>query len=376
MKLFDRKRRMLHLLVSILFLSLLIAACDSSSTPRNGNHGKGCKKIGILLPNIRASTRWESRDKPLLIQDIRDQLPGAMVDYDNAAGSDSEQQNQAGADLAKGDCILVVAAVNSVMASGIVHKARMEGVPVIAYDRLIQSKDLSYYVSFDNIEVGKLQGQYIVQHYKEYVKGNNHNVVMINGGQEDNNALLLHDGAHSVLDPLFTTGALKKVYETYTPAWDNALAQSEMIDALTKQQNNIQIAYVASDRMANTVIEALKAVKLNGKVLVTGQDAALAAIQHILTGEQAMTVYKPFNQEALATAILVAALSNGTVPSSLTNGATIRTIDGGNIPAVVETPISVDKSNIASTVIADGFVSKFDVCSGLPAGTNTNGFCP
>src|SRR5216684_6196341 len=100
MKLFDRKCRMLHLLVSILFLSLLIAACDSS-TPRNGNHGKGCKKVGILLPDIRASTRWESRDKPLLLQEIRDQLPGATVDYNNAAGSDTEQQNQADADLAR-----------------------------------------------------------------------------------------------------------------------------------------------------------------------------------------------------------------------------------------------------------------------------------
>ena len=377
MKLFDRQRTMHRLLLSILFSSLLIAACVSgSNTSRSGNNGKGCKKIGVLLPDITASARWESKDKPLLIQDIPAQLTGATVDYSNAAGRDSDQLNQAVADLARGDCILVVASVNSVTASAIVRKAKLEEVPVIAYDRLIESRDLSYYVSFDNIRVGELQGQYIVDHYKYYVKGNNHNVVMINGGQTDNNAKLFRQGALNKLQPLFDKGSLIKVLDVYTPFYDNPTAQKEMTGALVAHQNNIQIAYVVSDRMANAVIEALRAVKLNGKVLVTGQDATVTGIQHILEGEQAMTVYKPFNLEALATAKLVAALSNGTGTPSLTKGAIIRTSDGGTIPAVIETPIQVDKSNIASTVIADGFVSTFDVCSGLPADINTNGLCP
>jgi D-xylose transport system substrate-binding protein len=367
---------MLRLLVGILCLSTLLAACDSgSSTTRSGNHGKGCKKIGVLLPDIIASGRWERKDRQLLTADIKSILPGATVDYNNAGGSAAEQQNQAVADLAKGDCIMVIAAVDSVRASEIVRKARLENVPVIAYDRLIQSRDLSYYVSFDNIRVGELQGQYIVDHYKEYVKGNHHNVVLINGSQTDNNAILFRQGVLNKLQPLFASGTLTKVLDVYTPNWDNVKAQSEIAGALSMYHNNIQIVYVANNGMANAVIATLKVVKLNGKVLVTGQDATVAGIQHILRGEQAMTVYKPFNQEALATAKLVAALSQGTDTSSLTHGATIQTTDGGNIPAVVETPISVDKSNIVSTVIADGFVSIFDVCSGLPAGTNTNGLC-
>ncbi len=376
MKKFDRRLSMLRLLVCILFLSMLLAACDSrGSTTRSGNNGKGCKKIGVLLPDITASGRWESKDRQLLTADIKSVLPGAMVDYNNAKRSATEQQNQAVADLARGDCIIVMAAVDSVRASEIVRKARLEDVPVIAYDRLIQSKDLSYYVSFDNVRVGELQGQYIVDHYQDFVKGNNHNVVMIHGSQTDNNAILFRQGVLNKLQPLFASGTLTKLLDVYTPYWDNAQAQSEITGALSVHHNNIQIAYVANDRLAEAVIATLKAVKLNRKVLVTGQDATVTGIQHILRGEQAMTVYKPFNQEALATAKLVAALSQGTDPSSLTHGATIQTADGGNIPAVVETPISVDKSNIVSTVIADGFVSIFEVCSGLPAGTNTNGLC-
>ena len=124
------------------------------------------------------------------------------------------------------------------------------------------------------------------------------------------------------------------------------------------------------------VIAALKSQHLNGKVLVTGQDATVAGIQNILIGDQGMTVYKAITKEATATSQLVAAISNGTDTSSLTGGSTTKTMDGGNVPSVLETPVSVDKTNIASTVIADGFVTKSEICSGLPAGTKTNGICP
>src|SRR5947209_10858783 len=199
---------------------------------------------------------------------------------------------------------------------------------------------------------------------------------MIDGAQTDNNALLFSQGAHSALDPLISSGALKKVYEQFTPDWNNDTARTEMDGALTANQNNVQIAYVANDGMANSVIAALKQVRLNGKVLVTGQDATVSGIQNILTGDQAMTVYKAINKEAMATAQLVAALSNGTDTSSIVNGqTTIPVSGGGNIPSVLETPVAVDKSNIASTVVADGFVTKQQLCAGLPSGLNTGGIC-
>jgi len=385
MKLFGQGRRVFAMMTGILVFSLLLAACGGSTTTGTtptagtsvGPNGKNCKKVGVLLPETATSARWDSKDRPLLQQLIPQQLSGATVDYNNAQGSADTQQTQAQAALTKGDCILVVAPSDSIKAAAIVSAAKAQGVPVIAYDRLIYSNDTNYYVSFDGVAVGKLQGDYIAAHYQSFVTANGtKNTIMINGSQTDNNALLFNKGAHQGLDPLFSSGALKNVYEKFTPNWDNATAQTEMQAALTANQNKVAVAYVANDGMANNVIAALKSVKLNGKVLVTGQDATVAGIQNILKGDQAMTVYKAIQKEAMATAQLVAALSNGTDTASLTSGqtTTVPISGGAAIPSILETPVAVDKTNIQSTVIADNFVTVADVCAGLPAGTG--GICP
>jgi len=384
MKVFNRQRKSFFVLSMVLLLSLFFAACGSantgggSSTPTtSGNNGKGCMKIGVLLPETATSARWDGKDRPALLADIPATLPGAHVDYNNAQGSADTQQTQAEADLTNGDCILVVAPSDSQKAAAIVAKAKAQGVPVISYDRLIYSNDLNYYVSFDGVQVGQLQGQYVADHYKDYTKTSK-NLVMINGSQTDNNALLFSKGAHNAIDPLVSSGALKKVYEKFTPNWDNPTAQTEMEAALTANANSVAVAYVANDGMANSVIAALKTHHLNGKVLVTGQDATVAGIQNILTGDQAMTVYKAISKEAQATADLVAAISKGTDTNSVTQGktTTVPISGGAPIPSVLETPVAVDKTNITSTVLADGFVTKSDICKGLPAGTNTGGICP
>ena len=367
MQLFNRPSRTSTFAACFLILTLLLAACGSANNGGNttsGNNGQGCKKVGVLLPETATSARWDNNDRPLLEQQIPQQLPGATVDYNNAEGNADTQLNQAEADLTKGDCILVVAASDSTAAAQIVAKAKAQNVPVIAYDRLIQSKDLTYYVSFNNEAVGKLQGQYIVDHYKDYVTSGHNNLVMINGSQTDNNALLFYKGASETLNPVISSGGLKKVYDQYTPNWDNPTAQNEMNGALTAQHDDIQVAYVANDGMANSVIAALKAVKLNGKVLVTGQDATVAGIQNILSGDQSMTVEKNYALEAKGTAQLVAAISNGSSSNSLTNGATTATTDGGNIPSVLEQPVAIDKSNWQQ-VITDSLMTKAQVCAGL-----------
>lgn len=362
---------MLSLLLGATMLMVILAACGSNGGgTTTGNTGpKGCKNIGVLLPESDSSDRWENKDHPLLVQDITTALPGATVDYYNAGNDATKQQSQAETALLK-DCILVVAPQDAVASAKIVADAKKDNVPVIAYDRLIQSSDLAFYVSFDNVKVGALQGQYIVDHHN---KGDN--VMMINGSQTDNNALLFKQGALSKLQPLFDSKELNLVYQTFTPDWNNQTAQTEAEAALTQANNNIQVAYVANDGMANSVIAALKAQHLNGKVPVTGQDATVAGIQNILTGDQGMTVYKAINLEAQATADLVAALSKGTDTASITNGNTTATSTGANIPSVLETPVSVTKANIADTVLKDGYVTKDQICTGLPAGTDTGGIC-
>jgi D-xylose transport system substrate-binding protein len=386
MTLFHHKPRKFTMIVGSIMLCLLFVACGSANTggpsgttpaPAGVTNGKGCMKVGVLLPETATSARWDGVDRPALQADIPQLLPGATVDYANAQGNADTQQTQAQAALTKGDCILVIAPSDSIKAAAIVAAAKAKSVPVISYDRLIYSNDLNYYVSFDGVAVGNLQGTYIAQHYQSYVSANGtKNTVMINGAQTDNNALLFAKGAHNALDPLYTSGALKNVYEKFTPNWDNPTAQTEMQAALTANQNKVAIAYVANDGMANNVIAALKAVKLNGKVLVTGQDATVAGIQNILKGDQAMTVYKAIPKEAMATAQLVAALSKGTDPATLTNGVTttVPITGGAAIPSILETPVAVDKTNIASTVVADGFVTVAAICAGLPSGTDN--VCP
>ncbi len=367
----------LHTLLSgTLMLSVIfLAACESGTVtnspgPNTANGGKGCTKVGILLPETASSVRWETKDHPLLVQAIKAAIPNVQIDYSNNAQGDSNLQlSQAEDDLARGDCILVVGAHDSVAAAAIVTKARALHVPVIAYDRLIQSKDLDYYVSFDGVKVGQLQGQYIANHYQEYLKDGVVHLAMISGSQTDTNALLFSMGAHSALDPLLANGDLKNVYETFTPNWDSNAAQAEMAAVLADQQNNIQIAYVANDGMAQGTITALKAVHLNGKVLVTGQDATVTGIHAILTGEQNMTVYKPIAKEAQSVGDLVKALYTGSDINVLTHGVTTGTYDGGNIPSILDSPIAVDRNNIASTVIADKFISKNDICANIPPGT-------
>lgn len=390
-------KRVVHRCLPVLGILVLAACTTNNSTPNNSSNSsasnstgtaptetaqntefpaaKGCKNVGILLPESDSSARYEAYDRPLLEKEIKAALPGVTIQYANANNNATTQQNQAEAALTKGACILVVDPNDSDQASVIVQQAKASGVPVIAYDRLIQDPDTAFYVSFDNERVGELQGQYIAEQYRAgnfgLTKGAN--LAMINGAQTDNNALLFRKGALKALQPLVDSGDLNLVFDQYTPNWDNSRAQSLMEGVLTKQGNDVQIAYVANDGMANTVIAALRTQKLNGKVLVTGQDATPTGIQNILTGDQAMTIYKPIAQEAKATARLVAALSNGEDTSDIVNGET-EIKGGGTIPSVLETPIVVDKSNVEETVIADGFLTREQICSGLPSGAG--GVCP
>ncbi|MGL4621649.1 MAG: sugar ABC transporter substrate-binding protein [Chroococcidiopsis sp.] len=337
----------------------------SNTAANNYSAAKGCKNVGVLLPESDSSARYEAYDRPLLEQEIKKAVPGVTIQYANANNSSDTQQNQAEAVLTKGACILVVDPQDADKAAVIVQKARASQVPVISYDRLIQDPDLAYYVSFDNVKVGELQGQYLADLYQKDANGlkQGAKLVLLAGAQTDNNALLFRQGALNKLQPLIAQKKINLVFDQYTPNWDPTRAQNLMEGALTKQSNDVQMVYAANDTLANAAIAALRTQKLNGKVPVTGQDATPTGIQNILSGDQVMTVYKPIAKEAQATAQLVAALSNGTDPGSLVNGQTALK-GGGKVASVLLTPIAVDKNNVKQTVIADGFVTKDQVCQG------------
>lgn len=381
MKLSKGQRSRWGLMAGLVLFTLLLAACGSSNTGNTStststattstSKGVGCKKVGISFPETNTSYRWDNQDKPLLEADLKSTLglTDSQIIYNNANGSSATQQTQAESELTNGACLLIVAPEDASAAAAIVAKAKAQNVPVISYDRLIDSADVTAYVSFQGQTVGQLQGQYIADHYASYVTANgNNNIAVINGAQTDNNAILFRAGLHTVLDPLVSAKKLTNVYEQYTD-WTGPTAQKDIQAALSKTGNKLAVAYVANDNMADSVIAALKAVHLDKKVLVTGQDAAQEAITNILDGEQAMTVYKPYKKEAQDTVNVAKAIIDGTAVTTLATASSQTPTAKASIPSILEVPEAVDISTVKSTIIADGFYTKAQVCtSAVPAG--------
>jgi D-xylose transport system substrate-binding protein len=319
-------------------------------------------KVALLLPETK-TTRYETADRPDFEAKFKELCPTCEIIYSNANQDASLQLSQAQAALVNGAQVLVLDPVDSAAAAEIANQAATQGVPVIAYDRLIlNSSGVNYYISFDNVEVGKLQAQSLVDELNK-LGISNPTIVMINGSPTDNNAKLFKEGAHSVFDPLVAAGKLTIAKEYDTPDWSPDQAQNEMQQALTALGNKVDGVYCANDGTASGAIAAMKAANMSPLPPVTGQDAELAAIQRILVGEQYMTVYKAIKPEADAAAELAYdLLTNTAVPESMTQGKTTNngTID---VPSVLLTPIAVTKANIESTVVADGFWTANQICT-------------
>jgi D-xylose transport system substrate-binding protein len=316
-------------------------------------------KVGFLFSDFTTSARWQF-DKKFFIQDLKKLDPGVTVVVTDAKAAQTTQQQQASSDLTAGVKVLIDVPVDSAQAAAIVRAAHANKprVPVIAYDRLITGVKSDAYVSFNGFQVGVQQGKFIKSHVK---KGGT--IVSIAGSPTDNNAHLFYNGAMSVLRPLINKGYYKLGYDKFTPNWDDATAQQEMASALNKLNNKVDGVLVANDGMAGGVVTALKAQGLAGKIPVTGQDATVAGLQQILEGNQSMTVYKPIKRISAPTAHIVDLFLHGkkfTSKNMTSSGA-------GQVPSVIKPVETVTKANIKSTVIKDGFVTKAQLCSGIPA---------
>ncbi len=348
-------------LALFLLLTLAAAAPAPSAALAPAAQTAGAK-IAYLLPESK-TTRYETHDRPEFEARVHQLCASCQVLYSNANGDASAQVNQFDAALANGAKVIVLMPVDSGAAAALADKAKAQGIPIIAYDRMILNSDgLNYYVSFDNRKVGQLQAQALVDHLNQMGK-TNPKIVAINGSPADANGQTFKKGAHDVFDPLIQAGKLTITKEYDTPDWSPDQAQTEMQQALTALANQVDGVYVANDGMAGGAIAAMKTAGVNPLPPVTGQDAELAAIQRILTGEQYMTVYKAIHLEATAAADLAVDLATNTqVPASMTQG---QVMNNGkmDVPSVLLTPVNVFKDNIKDTVIKDGFWTAQQICT-------------
>ncbi|MFD0352760.1 sugar ABC transporter substrate-binding protein [Streptomyces sp. NPDC127110] len=342
-------------------MAVSLAACGSAKEAGGEKKPSGSAaagdaiKVGLLLPENQTA-RYEKFDKPLIEKKIADLTGGkAEVVYANAKQDATTQNSQVDTMITNKVNVLIVDAVDAKAIAGSVKKAKDAGIPVVAYDRLAEGP-IDAYTSFDNEEVGKVQGKALLEALGDKAKDGQ--IVMMNGSVTDPNAALFKKGAHSVLDGKVTIG---KEYDT--KEWKPENANTNMAGALTALGKDKVIGvYSANDGMAGGIITALKAAGLSPLPPVTGQDAELAGVQRIVAGEQFMSVYKPYAPEAAAAAEMAVALAKGEKIDGIINNKVDSPTTKG-VPAVLIPVVSLTKSNIKDTVVKDGVYTVDEICT-------------
>jgi D-xylose transport system substrate-binding protein len=343
-------------------LALGVAACggddnkSSSSTPSGSGAKAAGGTIALLLPETK-TTRYEEQDKPHFEAKLKELCPDCKLNYANANQDASRQQQQAEAAITNGAKVLVLDAVDAQAAQATVNRAKQSNIPVIAYDRLISDAPISYYVSFDNVKVGKIQAQALLD---KLGSPSGKSIVMLNGSPTDPSAGDYKKGAHEVFD----SSGVKVAKEYDTPDWSPDKAQEETEQAITALgKDKVAGVYSANDGMIGGAIAAMKSAGIDPKsVPTTGQDSEVAAIQRILTGEQYMTIYLAIKKQAESAAELAVDLLKGTQPPSSLVNAKVNN-GAADVPSVMLDPTPVMKDNIKDTIIADGFHPASEICT-------------
>jgi D-xylose transport system substrate-binding protein len=346
-----RRRFLAPAVVALLALSFTAAGCSKKDS---GGTAADAKTIALLLPESK-TTRYEAFDRPLFEAKVKALCADCKLLYFNADQDAPKQQQQVETALTQGADVLVLDAVDAAAVAPLVNQAKQKNVPVIAYDRLISGIDYEYYVSFNNVRVGEMQGQALLDALNAKGTTTKGSIVMINGAPTDPSSADYKKGAHNILDGKVTIGR-----EFDTPDWSPDKAQQQMEQAITALgRDNVVGVLSANDGMASGAIAAMKRAGFSTLPPITGQDAELAAVQRILTGEQYMTIYLDIRSEAEKSAELAVALSKGERPSASS------TVDNGTakIPSVLLDPISVTADKIKDTIIKDGFYKSSEICT-------------
>jgi D-xylose transport system substrate-binding protein len=334
------------LLWTLTLSTLATAACGGGSSSSGDAERTKLERIKIGFLMDTTHERW-IRDRDLFTE--RAQFLGANVLTEAGEGDKVKQAELADKLLAEGIKVLVIVPNDASAAAAIVEKAKAKNVPVISYDRLVRNADVDLYVSFDNVKVGELQAEYLLNRVPTG------NYLLIWGAESDDNAHQIREGQMKVLKPAIDSGKIKIVGQGFAANWRAGEAERLTDAALKKTGNNLAAIVASNDVTAGGAIKALERAGLSGKVLVSGQDAELEAARRLVQGTQVMTVYKPLAALARMAANNAVRLAKG---DGVDAGAT--TVNNGkkDVPARLLDPIPVDKNNMDGLLVNDGFHTK------------------
>jgi D-xylose transport system substrate-binding protein len=357
----------------ILGLALLISACGSSgssgssssggsSSPGNStesSEGGSGGLVGVILPSTSTSARWEAFDKPMLEESLKEH--GLESDIQNAQGESQKFVSLAEGMINEGAEVLILASLSPEAAITVEEKAKAAGIPTIDYEFLNENGSVEYFVTFDSVQAGELQGEGIL----EATKGQKDpEIIQIEGAPGEILATNFYKGQQKILKPSIESGELDLVTTKWTPEWDSEKGGLLFEQALTANGGKVDGVVAANDGLAGAIITVLKKNGLAGKVPVTGQDGSAEALTAILNGDQYMTVFKPIKIETEAAGNLAAALLEGNAEKAEEIAPTITKDpkNGHPIHSVLLKQYSITKDGIKK-VIAEGYVSAEEVCT-------------
>jgi D-xylose transport system substrate-binding protein len=367
-----RKRGVSFLAIGVA-AAIAVTGCSSSkaktgsSSPAGGStpassgssgalDGKGAK-VGIILPDTQSSARWANADQPALVAQCK--ADNLNCDIQNAQGDKTKMRTIAESMESEGVKVLMITNLDAASGATIEQEARSKGITTIDYDRLTPGGGAALYVSFDGVKVGVAQGTALTQ--CSQVQGKSSiNYVDVNGSPTDNNATLFKQGYDSVLSK---ASGWNKLADQAVPDWNNQQA-GVIFGSMLNSHHDLNAVMVANDGMANSVIGVLKNQGLAGKVAVSGQDATAQGLQHILDGDQCLSVYKPSKLEAIPAVDAITTIVTGGVPQTTATSKDPTT--GKDVPSILATPIPITKANVAMP-INDNYTPKDQVCTGAYA---------
>jgi len=335
------------------------ASTAASSAPSSAPSvaAAGCT-VGVSWNNYQEE-RWAKWDEPAIKAAI-EAGGGTYVSNDAKSSAETQATNVENL-ISQGAKVLIILVQDADAIKPSVDSAISQGIPVIAYDRLIEDAR-ALYTTFDNVEVGRMQAREI---FKLVPKGN---YVVIKGNNGDANANFLRSGMEEIIGAAVTSGDIKIVGETYTDNWTPDLAQTEMEQFLTAANNNVDAVLSENDGMAGGVVAALAAQGLAGKVPVSGQDGDLGALNRVALGTQAVDVWKDARELGKAAGQAAMELCGGTTVDKITGAAPFTTPGGNTVSSILLKPIPITKDNLP-VVLDAGWITKDQLCQGVTAGS-------